>query len=890
MTNIVEQIQRAAEILNSGRYLLVLDNLEVLSDEAKSQLMMFLDRIDRTSGTFTILTLRPEAMPPLVDPTKHNYLALPIDSLPESDAVKLMAVLTKPRAFSRAQLKQIAVAAHRHPLLLHMAAADLKRSGSMFADVIRRLRELQGADLRRTVDAGIGQMLQTVTEDNPSSGDVLRAMLAFSGGARRVDLHSVLQSGDDTGPWDLERFEDACRACLGSSLLESTGDGFDLHPLVRQFLELRRASTGRKDTAFQKAHSEVFLLFARTNQRAYKTLESERLNIFGGFKRAVTAQWHDQLIGYADALFSFFLVRGLWTEGRALLLHAVKAAEALASDTDRRKLQHRYATLCRYQGDLQEAADINDAIARWPDLEHHPELQAAVCREQGIIARHRGRHDEALRHYEKGLEVGRKAADPEIVGWLPHEKGVMLSFLDRDHEAQQCFEVSLLIAESTGDRALKANTLLHLGISCWKEGKLDDAAGFCRQGLVFAKDIGDRAVEGRITNQLGVIHSHQEHFDEAEKLFRQSVVIKRQLGDKTGLVVSHYFVAEMELRKGRLEDAQRRFFDNLGMESINSHWLARNFDGLACCAEARDMPEWAEAFASVATRLARRLGMERLIEDGTALRKLVKARAAGSPARHTDRDVVAALVLNRRDVRGRQSQDTAPSLAFYDEGGRKGLRCMVEGSCLPAPYLDDKSLDPRRGLTLIVRPSVEIVQLIGSVLERLRAVDPRQYYYRGSSLHYSILSLIDGTDDLPRDDPEFKRYRMAIEPVLRTWPPFEVEFDGIFATEDAIVAKGFFKSGTLDKLREALRAVLRRMNLADAMERRYTLQGAHMTVARFRDVRDLRMLAVQVEALREYRFGAMAVAETRLVINDFYMTDEMVKEIATIRLSGAAAR
>ena len=62
-----------------------------------------------------------------------------------------------------------------------------------------------------------------------------------------------------------------------------------------------------------------------------------------------------------------------------------------------------------------------------------------------------------------------------------------------------------------------------------------------------------------------------------------------------------------------------------------------------------------------------------------------------------------------------------------------------------------------------------------------------------------------------------------------------------------------------------------------------------MTIARFHDIRDLRMLAAQVEALRECRLGTMKTAVTELVINDFYMSEGTVETIATIGFFQGAA-
>jgi hypothetical protein len=103
---------------------------------------------------------------------------------------------------------------------------------------------------------------------------------------------------------------------------------------------------------------------------------------------------------------------------------------------------------------------------------------------------------------------------------------------------------------------------------------------------------------------------------------------------------------------------------------------------------------------------------------------------------------------------------------------------------------------------------------------------------------------------------------------------------GICATEDAIIAKGFFKRNTLDDVRADLRKALSDVSLSSQLDQRYVLRGAHMTLGRFRTVEDLAPLAVQIGALHNSSLGKFVASKATLVVNDFYMTKGKVEVLA----------
>lgn len=186
--------QRVVEVLNAGPYLLVLDNIEVLSAEQAAEWERFLKQLEPLSGTMALLTLRPEHFPPLVDQTGDLY-HLSVGPLDRPAAVTLLYELLKPPVarepteeerlvwrkvpprqatsddqewletlLNRADtsltdipltkvtaLAELAEAANYHPWLLRSAAANLRESGDEWHAVLYRLQALWDEDWQAEV-------------------------------------------------------------------------------------------------------------------------------------------------------------------------------------------------------------------------------------------------------------------------------------------------------------------------------------------------------------------------------------------------------------------------------------------------------------------------------------------------------------------------------------------------------------------------------------------------------------------------------------------------------------------------------------------------------------------------------------------------------------------
>ncbi len=193
--------------------------------------------------------------------------------------------------------------------------------------------------------------------------------------------------------------------------------------------------------------------------------------------------------------------------------------------------------------------------------------------------------------------------------------------------------------------------------------------------------------------------------------------------------------------------------------------------------------------------------------------------------------------------------------------------------------------DPRRGLTLIARPGPALAARFEAVQDALIAADPHQYRQPLSDLQMTVLSLFTVTDDYAPHLARRADYAAAARAALADLPAFDIDFEGITISRGAVLAKGFPRDGTLERLRARLRDALRARGLDGTLDQRYRLVTAHSTVLRFvaPPVEPARLAAVLAE-MRDVPLGTMRVDSLQLVINDWYMSSAAVEPVATFML------
>ncbi|MDW6005153.1 2'-5' RNA ligase family protein [Vibrio mangrovi] len=228
---------------------------------------------------------------------------------------------------------------------------------------------------------------------------------------------------------------------------------------------------------------------------------------------------------------------------------------------------------------------------------------------------------------------------------------------------------------------------------------------------------------------------------------------------------------------------------------------------------------------------------------------------------------------------------------IYDTMWRNFEQVVKTGQYQTDPLIDNPH-DSRRGMTTLsyLRNSTSLVNEISNFLQKIKSLEPEQYYQPLSDLHLTILTIITCFENYHLSESEGQDYAEIFKEAVRGIGSFDIQFKGITASPSCILLQGFMPDEMLSDLREKLRAAFGQSHLHASRDSRYNIATAHSTVVRFKaPLRDPDMLFRFLKDYREFDFGIHTVNRVELVFNDWYLKDAHTKQLAEVSLFPACS-
>ncbi|HON07957.1 MAG TPA: mutarotase [Verrucomicrobiota bacterium] len=199
--------------------------------------------------------------------------------------------------------------------------------------------------------------------------------------------------------------------------------------------------------------------------------------------------------------------------------------------------------------------------------------------------------------------------------------------------------------------------------------------------------------------------------------------------------------------------------------------------------------------------------------------------------------------------------------------------------------LIDSPNDKRRGITLLIRPDENIRKNVHGFIDKLKAIEPRQYYYPDSDIHLTVLSIILCYEGFDLSHIAVDDYVKVISRSLHNCSSFMIEFKGITASPSCIMIQGLPQTDILNQIRNSLRRNFKASKLQQSIDKRYTIKTAHLTAVRFKKkLKNKEKFLKLVEAYRSFDFGGFKVDTMELVYNDWYLREKYVKQLYRFNL------
>jgi predicted ATPase/class 3 adenylate cyclase len=288
------------------------------------------------------------------------------------------------------------------------------------------------------------------------------------------------------------------------------------------------------------------------------------------------------------------------------------------------------------EADLPKATELIDAA-----LEALPaEGRFTALEVRARIAYWVGDFETQERLSEEALEIARRFERKDLEAHALNDLADAYKNQQRTEEAEELMRQALELSEESGSIVGKAQALHSLGLLHVTRDEAVEGERLLEESRALFTEIGDAWMQGRVMNGLAWAAEKQGDDVTAERRLRDAIRLLKPLEDRGALCESQRALAEVLIRRGRLDEAERialEAVETVGEHDLSSRATTTMSLGLVRAAQGRD--------AEAERLLLDALGM--VDESGfLGLQSWILSRLAGFLSER-DRDGEAAVYRER---------------------------------------------------------------------------------------------------------------------------------------------------------------------------------------------------------------------------------------------------
>jgi tetratricopeptide (TPR) repeat protein len=518
-------IPRLLRLLQQGRYLLAIDNLESVLTPQGAWLSGYEEFWQgfQDTGSESVLLLASREYPSRYTGFLRSRWQLLDQGLTTVEGAALLAALEMED--SQQNRERASEQVQGNPLALSLIAGWLRvsfRSGERFLQSLDSWPQLVGS--HRGEKLTVEQVLQWSLDRLTETQRLLLAQLSVLRGAFGLELAQALLPDALV---TMEILEDLERR----SILQYLSPGeFRFQPRLREFVKARTAD-------LTTAHERAIVYFWEYRLKSYDN--DTPLSAIAEYEETF---YHQCQLGRYQNAFS----------------------TVLACDNFLR-LRGHYTTLADLYGQLYRD---------WQPTTEERQDYGTVCNNLGNVYYFLGQYQEALNFYQQSLEIQREISDIQGEANSLGNLGHVYYSLGQYQEALNFYQQSLEIQREISDIQGEANSLDNLGVVYQSLGQYQEALNFHQQSLEIEREIGDCNGEAKSLTHLGNVYDSLGQYQEALKYQQQSLEIQREICDIWGEGASIYNIgfalAHLDQNDNALKHFQQALtiYDNLNLDHM----------------------------------------------------------------------------------------------------------------------------------------------------------------------------------------------------------------------------------------------------------------------------------------------------------------------------------
>jgi tetratricopeptide (TPR) repeat protein len=207
-------------------------------------------------------------------------------------------------------------------------------------------------------------------------------------------------------------------------------------------------------------------------------------------------------------------------------------------------------------------------VERLP-AEAQAEWRLTICHKRGAVNHALGRLDQALADFNCMLDEARAANAPEREGAALTALCHTLFFAHRLDEMGARAAEALEVAESSGNEALRAETLAFIGRRQGNLGNLTEARERLEESLFIAGRLNHQPALVVGLNWSGLLHFFQSEYARAEELLTEALSVSAELRDGFNVLYCLFFLGLTRAERGHITEAFAAFDEAREMAQRN---------------------------------------------------------------------------------------------------------------------------------------------------------------------------------------------------------------------------------------------------------------------------------------------------------------------------------
>ena len=482
-------VQALVKCLQSGEYLLIIDNLESLLQTDGIWGSQFYEEFFTTwvecggkSKVIVTTRERPEL------PKRWEWL--PLSGLKIEDGIKLLTALG-----IQGNLEEFVKLVDGYPLLLRFVADLLK------------VEYPQDLHLKRLESLGLGNLQQLLTDKKVVGShrreNVAMVLVLDTSFGRLSELQKSLLQNISVYRGAVNS-KAAVAVCLESSETEIERE---LRNLVkRSFLSEKLIDDGRW-FEFQPVVLEYVRYKAGDQTEAHQTA----IKYYQSIAKQPPWQTKDDIQEYLEIFYHFYQ-----------LADYDSAFEAIKHCNNFLKLRGYYANQVELYGQL---------VSKWSEIDDRQNWNyGASLTSLGIAYDSLGQSERAIDFFQQSLDIKKEIGDIQGESNSLNNLGNACYFLGQYERAIAFYQQSLDIAKEIGDIQGESRSLNNLGTAYESLGQYERAIAFYQQSLQIKREIGDRNGEALCLQNLGNTYYKCGKIKEGFAASYQAQMIRQELG------------------------------------------------------------------------------------------------------------------------------------------------------------------------------------------------------------------------------------------------------------------------------------------------------------------------------------------------------------------------